>query len=378
MSKWFFLKNKYKQNKPGKNSGLAEGMKKRLVLMFAVSLLSVCFLDGCAPKDTETMAKANEAMAAGDYEKAVELYDAAIAEEKQLQACYRGKGIALMSKLEYESAEECFSKALESATLIEKNFYHDGMENDIRRYLASCYIHLGEPEKAILIYDALIASDDKDVTLLTERGTAKAATKDLEGAKADFDKAINMDRRNYAMILEIAQTLNKYGGRDIGTAYLADVSSLKGNQIDPVLKGKILYFLKDYEGALELLKPFAETDDLAAAITCKCYIALGETDTAKDLIYSLGDRANASPDLLNILGSICMKQRRYKDATKVYERAIKAAEGTPAMQDLLFNRAVAYEYWGKFDTARDLFAEYVRQYSGDKLAVRELQFLNTR
>ena len=376
MSKWFFLKNKYKQNKPGKNSGLAEGMKKRLVLMFAVSLLSVCFLAGCAPKDTETMAKANEAMAAGDYEKAVELYDAAIAEEKQLQACYRGKGIALMSKLEYESAEECFSKALESATLIEKNFYHDGVQRRYVRY-APTTMNWNDYDR-IFVKGQSATSDDKDVTLLTERGTAKAATKDLEGAKADFDKAINMDRRNYAMILEIAQTLNKYGGRDIGTAYLADVSSLKGNQIDPVLKGKILYFLKDYEGALELLKPFAETDDLAAAITCKCYIALGETDTAKDLIYSLGDRANASPDLLNILGSICMKQRRYKDATKVYERAIKAAEGTPAMQDLLFNRAVAYEYWGKFDTARDLFAEYVRQYSGDKLAVRELQFLNTR
>ena len=137
------------------------------------------------------------------------LYDAAIEEGKQLQACYRGKGIALMQKMEYQSAIEAFQTALESANFIEKHFYKDHMEQDIRKYLASCYIHNGQPGDAILIYNALIDKDDENVYLYMERGTAKAAQGDLESAKADFDKAINLDRGNYERILEIAQTLER-------------------------------------------------------------------------------------------------------------------------------------------------------------------------
>ena len=125
-------------------------MKKKIVLLLSVCLV-ISVLGGCSPKNTETMDKAQQALDQGDFENAVNYYDAAIEEGSQLQACYRGRGIALMGKMEYESAEEAFNKALDSATFIEKRLYHDGMEDDIRRYLASCYIKSGEPQKAILI-----------------------------------------------------------------------------------------------------------------------------------------------------------------------------------------------------------------------------------
>ena len=44
------------------------------------------------------MEKARQALDEGDYENAAVLYDTAIEEGTQLQACYRGKGIALMGK----------------------------------------------------------------------------------------------------------------------------------------------------------------------------------------------------------------------------------------------------------------------------------------
>ena len=144
-------------------------------------------LCSCSPTNTETMSNAQKALEEGDFENAAALYQAAIDEGKQLQACYRGKGIALMGRMEYENAVEAFNKALESATFIEEKIYRDGMEDDIRRYLASCYIHNGEPQQAILVYNALIEKNDSVISLYTERGTAKAAAGDLEGAKADFD-----------------------------------------------------------------------------------------------------------------------------------------------------------------------------------------------
>ena len=334
-------------------------------------------LSGCSPKNTETMDKAQSALDEGDFENAVLLYDAAIEEGKQLQACYRGKGIALMQKMEYQSAIEAFQTALESANFIEKHFYKDHMEQDIRKYLASCYIHNGQPGDAILIYNALIDKDDENVYLYMERGTAKAAQGDLESAKADFDKAINLDRGNYERILEIAQTLERYGGKKTGMGYLSGVSA-SDNSIDPVLKGRILYYMEDYKGADALLSQFAEEDEKAALIVCRCRIALGDTESAKAVIDSFGSKIDSSAELLGLLGSIYMRQEKYPEAAEVYERAVTAAKGTPELQTALFNRAVAYEYSGNFEKAKELFAEYLNQYSGDEEAKREMRFLKTR
>ena len=350
----------------------------RRAAAFIAALTAAVSLWGCSPQATDTMVKADEALDEGNFDNAAALYEAAIEEGKQLQACYRGKGIALMGKMEYGKAEEAFLKALDSANFLEKNIYHDGMENDIRRYLASCYIHEGQPEKAVLIYDALLSKDDENITLYMERGTAKAASGDLDSAKQDFDKAINMDRHNYQMILDIAQTFDQYGGREYGVAYLADVSADREDNIDPVLKGRILYFLEDYEGAVSLLNQFAQTDEEAAMIVCRCHIALKNMKSAREVLESMGDKVERSPSLLNLSGNIYFRQKKYAEAAEVFEKAAAAASGTTELQDILFNRAVAYEYAGDFAKAKELFTEYLKQYSGDKQAVRELKFLNTR
>ena len=112
---------------------------KKVIVLLLTACMALSVLAGCSPKNTETMDKAQQALDEGDYENAVVYYNAAIEEGAQLQACYRGKGIALMGKMEYESAEEAFNKALESATFIEEKIYRDGMDDDIRRYLGSCY-----------------------------------------------------------------------------------------------------------------------------------------------------------------------------------------------------------------------------------------------
>ena len=350
---------------------------KKIAVLLLTACLTAAVLSGCSPKNTETMTSAENALSEGDFENALVQYEQAVDEGQQLQACYRGMGIALMGKMEYEAAAEAFQKALDSATFIEKNLYRDHMEEDIRKYLASCYIHSGKFDDAILIYNALLEKDDDNVVLYRDRGTAKAASGDLENAKKDFDRAINLDRNNYDMILEIAQTLEEYGGKEIGKRYFSGLSSV-GNSMDPVLKGKILYYLEDYKGAVDLLGGFAETDENAARIVCRCHIALGDTEAAKDVISKIGTKADSSPELLNLLGSILMKQGKYSEAAEVYERAVNAAKENGDLQVTLYNRIVAYEYAGDFEKARELLTDYLQQYSGDEDAKRELRFLKTR
>ena len=46
--------------------------------------------------------------------------------------------------------------------------------------------------------------------------------------------------------------------------------------------------------------------------------------------------------------------------------------------DLIYNQAVAYEYKGDFDKARELMEQYVAGNSSDEEAARELEFLKSR
>ena len=73
-----------------------------------------------------------------------------------------------------------------------------------------------------------------------------------------------------------------------------------------------------------------------------------------------------------------MKQKKYAQAAETFERAVIAAKGTPELQTILYNRAVAYEYAGDFEKAKELFIDYLNQYSGDEAARREMVFLKTR
>ena len=63
-------------------------MRKIAVLFLTICMVAAS-VSGCSPKETETMAQAEACLGQGDYENAVLMYDQAIEEGKQLQACYR-------------------------------------------------------------------------------------------------------------------------------------------------------------------------------------------------------------------------------------------------------------------------------------------------
>ncbi len=352
--------------------------KARLAAAVLVAVLSASALTGCHQKNTETMNRAAAALEQGDYHEASALYEAAVSEGKNLEASYRGLGIAQMGMLEYGKAAESFETALASRTQIEKLLYGHSMEDDIDKYLVVCYTKTGEIEKATALYDKMIESDDDNPALYVNRGTAYAANGDVESAKRDFDRAINLERNNYERLLQIAQILEESGRKDLGMAYLQEVPSLDTSKIDPLLKGRILYFLEDYEEARDLLLTNSETNEETALIVCKCYQALNDTAGAMEYIESYGDALDSSPSLLGLLGSIYMQREEYENAVATYERAVSASEGTDLRQEMLFNRIVAYEYAGNFDKAKEYLLTYLEDYPGDEDAQREMQFLGRK
>ena len=83
---------------------------KKIAVLLLTACLTAAVLSGCSPKNTETMTSAENALSEGDFENALVQYEQAVDEGQQLQACYRGMGIALMGKMEYEAAAEAFQK----------------------------------------------------------------------------------------------------------------------------------------------------------------------------------------------------------------------------------------------------------------------------
>ncbi len=349
--------------------------RSRLAGLLAIAVLMGTALSGCHQTNTETMSRAAEALSAGEYQEAGALYEAAVNEGKNLEASYRGLGIAQMGMMEYEEAAISFETALQSRTWYEKLIYGHAMEDDIRRYLAACYSKAGDTENAVALYSEMIEEDGKDPTLYIQRGAAYALGGEIDAAKSDFDRAINLDRNNYESILTMAQILEENGRKELGAAYLQEVPSLDLDVIGIELKGRILYFLEDYEGAIELLSEESQMNEETALVVCKCYQALGDTDSAMEIISDYGEAVNSSPSLLALLGSIYMQRQNYDEAISTYENAVTASVGTDLYQDMLFNRAVAYEYSGAFDTAAELLSDYVEKYPGDEAAQREMQFL---
>ena len=344
-----------------------------------LALGAVCAIAaGCGGKNTQTEEKAMQALERGEYGRAASLFDEAVEEGKDLQYVYRGKGIAHMGMMQYKEAADAFQSALDSESWIDRYRYGNDLVQDISRYLAVCYVRMAEYDKAVELYDKLIEEQGEDVSLLTDRGAAKAGAGRIEEAKQDFDKAINMDRTNYERILMIAQVLEQSGAPEIGRAYLQGVPELDERQIDPVLKGRILYFLGDYKGAEELLSKASDADEEAVLIRCKALLAMGDTNGALTVLESFGSSIDTSPSLLGLYGSVKMEQGKYEEGLDAFTRGAQAAEGTQEQQALLFDQIVVTEKMGDFAGARELLTAYLERFPGDQEAAREMKFLETR
>ena len=122
------------------------------------------------------------------------------------------------------------------------------VDYDMNYYLAAAYRKNGQPAEAKKVYDAILGlkPEEKDAYFL--RGSAELELGDYESAKADFDKAISMDPKNYDRLIEIYEALADYGYREVGQEYLQNVLNTD-KKLDAYDSGRIYYYLGDYQKA---------------------------------------------------------------------------------------------------------------------------------
>ena len=344
-------------------------MKKKV--LFSV-LLSICIymFTGCGEKN-EYVSVGMQSVENNQYNEAIASFEKAIEKGEDLRLVYRGLGIAYMGLADYEKAIEYFLLALENS-----NGVVDSMDFDVNYYLAAAYYKNGQMKECENTYDAIVDLDSQDAIAYELRGKVRLETGRYEEAKEDFDKAIELEPKDYDLLLEIYSVLDSEGYGAAGVGYLQTALEMGKKSMTDTQKGMVYYYMGDYEMARQFLEKSKNTGKQAITYLGMTYEKLGDYNYACSL-YNNYLLSEEDAQLYNQLGMCKMQMEEYEQALAAFHSGMKL-ENCPCLQSLKFNEIVAYVYLGEFQKAAVLMESYLLTYPDDEEAKREQQFLSTR
>ncbi len=350
-------------------------MRKKKIPFIVITGVALLFLVACAGnKDAENTQKGMEAIELMQYAEAQTYFDAALECEETPQEIYRGKGIAFMGTMEYESALECFEQALSYGGYIPSD-----IEYDINYYMAVCYYKLGLYDEAISRYDAILQLRPKSVDAYFQRGIVELEKGMSDVAVADFDKAISLDRKNYGLYIDVFSAMRDKGYEEKGKDYLTVAMDAGDKSMDSYDKGRLYFYLEDYTNArnfLEQARSDGNRSEEVILLLGQSYEELNDSNYALKL-YEDYVVQSPSGSIYNQMGLCYFGTGDYESAVSAFEKGLSVQEST-CRQQLAYNQIVAYENMGKFEIAKSLMAGYLKTYPDDAEAAREYEFLQSR
>ncbi len=345
--------------------------------LLGIALVVMTLLTACGSQTKEEGGTAAysgmDYLRAGDYQTAQEAYQKEIDNGRKTEQNYRGLGIAQMGLADYKNASKSFEHALEEAGVVPGS-----LEYDINYYLGSCYYKLEDYDQALGVYDAIVTLRPRDPDALVMRGTVKRQMGDLAGMEGDYKAAIDLDPDDYDRIIEIYQKMEEAGMQEDGIAYLTEVLEKEQKTIGNYDRGRLSYYIGDYQTAKECLEKEGGNRDYSATILLgKTYEALGDFNYASSVYQTFLNKDQTHAEVYNQLGLCAIQMKDYAAALTAFQSGL-AISGSGIEQSLEFNQVVAYEYLGDFQRASMLLQEYLGKYPGDETAKREFTFLKTR
>lgn len=356
-----------------KNSGITWIYKTA-----TMTLLAGLLLTGCG-KNTQNTDAGIEAVEALEYQSALECFEKAIVENEDLELAYRGQGLAYLGMMDYAHAIESFEKALSHAGM----FVTD-TEVDINYYLATAQYKSGQYEEALKSLNAIADLKEKQDDVYFMRGSIYMQNGDYEAAVNDLNTALANSQNDIGMTIDIYQVFAGNGREAEGKAYLSAALDKRLDDMSDYEKGVIYYYMGDYENARNFLETSKGKDKNGAddrdilLMLGKTYEQLGDSNYAGGLYGKYIEEHGGDPVIYNQLGLCKLATGAYEEARSAFENGIKAEGPNSVLQELKFNRVVAYEYLSDFTKAAALMREYLESYPDDADAQREFEFLQTR
>ena len=330
-------------------------------------------LSGCGAGSGSMQSSGMTSLSAGDYQSAAASFQQGIDAHEDREACWRGLGIAYMGLGQYKEAAAAFEKALDYAGAIPTD-----MEYDINSYLGSCYYKLGQYQKALDVYNAVLDLHPQDADAYVLRGATRIALGDQAGMTEDFEKAISLQPTDYDRLITIYEVMTRNNLGDDGKTYLQNAIDQHGKDMSDYDLGRLSYYLEDYKSARDyLVKIQDNADDKTTILLGQTYEKLGDYNYAASVYQAYIDRDSKNAAMYNQLGLCDMEMGSYDDALTAFEAGIALGDGDMT-QTLTFNEITCYEYLGDFEKAKVMMSDYLGKYPGDAAAKRENQFLQTR
>lgn len=346
---------------------------RRFVGKIMALALTVCVMTGCGADQTENITAGMEAVKALDYDTALDCFASAREAGENERLISRGEGIAYMGKTMYAEAAEAFLAALQSSDGLP-----DSMDYDMNYYLATAYYKQGDYDHAIEIYDAILGlkSGEKDALYL--RGAAYAAKGVLEAAQQSFDAAVAAAPADYDRIIDIYCVLNEYGYKEVGEQYLQAAMANDTKAMTNYEKGRISYYLGEYENARTYLEKARDEKGYEAVLFLgKTYETLGDNNYAVSVYNTYLESNGDCPEVLNQLGLCKLNMDDAEGALQAFQTAMQI-ENNGMMQTLKMNEIIAYEHLHEYKRASVLIESYLKSYPDDETAQREYLFLKSR
>lgn len=348
-------------------------MKKR----FYGAVLAIIFVmlpTGCGMQNkNENISAGMEAVAALEYDNALVSFEAARAAGEDERLICRGEGLAYMGKTMYAEAAAAFEAALACSDGRIKN-----VDYDVNYYLAAAYYKQGESDKAIDVYNAIVALKPGERDAYYLRGVIYAQQGRLDSAKEDFDRAVALDSTDYDRLIDIYGVLAAEGYKETGQEYLKAAMDAGTKNMTNYEKGRICYYLEDYENARTYLEKARDEGGYEAVLFLgKTYEALGDNNYAISVYNTYLESTEPNPQVLNQLGLCRMQTGDYEGALTAFQSAM-SIEDNGMMQALKMNEIIAYEKLGDYKKAAVLMESYLKTYPDDEEAQREYIFLETR
>ena len=224
----------------------------------------------------------------------------------------RGKAISLYENEDYKGAIDLFEEALKPNLPLLEHF-----DNDVRFYLADCYVHEGQYGYACIEYNKILVWNDY---------------KEIDGLK-DLQKL----------------------------AY-----------------GLQLYDRKEYREALPILLEAYESgySELVLYVG-SCYGQIGDAENMQ-LYYNVFLRNNEMNSFMYAqYAAIALDQNKLDEAYDYIQKGMQLEEQS-SIKELKFDEIVYYEKLNDFNTAFEKASAFVEEYPGDKDGKNEYDLLYTR
>lgn len=345
---------------------------KRTGLILIAGCLSLVMLTGCSAENTKNYKQAAQDLEDGNYETALEEYETAISAGVKLAQSYRGAGVAQLKLGNYEDAITDFCNALDCDKVGKK------LEKDILSYRAAAYLKTKSYEEALADCQTLAESYDMDADLYFLTGETALAMDSYEEAASNFEQAYSEDATYDRAIQIYGAYLDKDMEAD-GTRYLeAALTGTAKNAQDHCDRGRVYYYMDDYDNAADELKQAIDGDNVEAlALLGMVYMDQGNSADARTMFQQYVSQADNGAKGFNGLALCDIEDGDYDSALSNISSGIHVAVDED-LQSLLFNEIAVYEKKLDFQTALQKAGEYLELYPEDKTVKKEQAFLKTR